>query len=1133
MSTITVYMSSIEPQVTKYLGYDGNIGNIEEDNYTYTIPLTTNNKRAELIVNTNIIGGSDDYVKSIWDKNNGNLSWERTVDIVGQEIVITKDENGLDKIEYKNVEAFRPAITIKYTHPAVKYLPHPYWKSTVVDAKNPDKIIPHSPFIIGHFISDYEVNSDETIESLASYYLSKINSLGISNITEEDSFDNLLDLRKILDEAIIKIPLAKSDISNTSSNSLKSKLQSFIDDIEDDVIGILKTIEDLSIELIDILDGNVDIWLKKAPDEISSHYEAQPIVRPGEYIKLTWNMYVNGVQKSSVIDMVPYETPLFTGGKLISKQGEGTNIKYIAEIFGKYETNIIPTDFFDYEIGKWAYFIKNVNLEGEHQKYGNGSISVNSSDSNEMLELINDYRIDNRLDPLFYNTFLETSAEYHANDMANNNYFSHQSLDGKTVNDRILATGYFDNLDSGLETYTSENIKKHETTKSYVDDILTINKPSIQTIFDSWLDSPSDKANILSDKIKEVGFAFAFDEIEDYGYYVQDFGYREDGVNINMPPSEYRLTPFNFKGPMSTDMAINYRNELEIDSATNFEKVFDMIRYEAEIKEIDSQNDKAKVLIDSILYELPIFYHCTANPITEGGSKAFSIGDQAIIEKPKDEEDWDNAYIIGLTSGLKKCKQYILVRIKVEKTYIERAFLYANLDEFPTAGLKKFRYVHYYYDGQSIYYDDYNWNEEAGLYEKVNIDEYYKVGIYDLEKNEFISVVSDGIEVQTPCYQSEISEFIKSIDVADMTRYAPVEANSTPLSYSDVGSHESNNLDYTITSTENVDDAYNKSNPDDTVINTYYDRIIRTKVGKDPTNWGYPGWSYFVDEEYTKLFYTHEDAKVLYGNKYFNNSISSIIHEYDRQENNHKYIITNGMSYVLDSVYRDCGSIDEYHSLEISDKYSIITCNTKYNILNIQQNWLYDRKADLSIKFFSTGEFTFNWKYKEDIKTYIRELTNTVYDYKNDEEITEYIDHNFVYTIIVINKYFDDMYFKCDEHFLSYAFVLLNYSINSDISDYIDYEFKFFTHANLDVLNANNENKYSIEDSQHLDDIDDFINNEMNEMLSNSVSDIKREDYSYVHEFKDDYVKKMNEEMGNIYHNVNNVQNLEIKFIRF
>ena len=508
MSTITVYMSSIEPQVTKYLGYDGNIGNIKEDNYTYTIPLTTNNKRAELIVNTNIIGESDDYVKSIWDKNNGNLSWERTVDIVGQEIVIIKDENGLDKIEYKNVEAFRPAITIKYTHPAVKYLPHPYWKSTVVDAKNPDKIIPHSPFIIGHFISDYEVNSDETIESLASYYLSEINSLGISNITEEDSFDNLLDLRKILDEAIIKIPLSKSDISNISSNSLKSKLQSFVDDIEDNIIGILNTIKSLCIKLIDILDGNTDIWLKKALNETSSHYEAQPIVRPGEYIQLTWNMYVNGVQKSSVIDMVPYETPLFTGGKLISKQGEGVDITYTAEIFGEMISGIVPTDFFEYELGKWAYFIKDVSLTGEHQKFSNS--------------------------------------------------------------------------------------------------------------------------------------------------------------NVGLPNNNYRLTPFNFKGPMSNDMAINYRNDLEIDSASNFEKVFDMIRYESKIKEVDYKNDKAKVDIGGVEFELPIFYHCTEDPIIEGGSKAFSVDDDVIIEKPKDDEGYDNAMIIGLSDKINKCfsKEVLLVKQK-------------------------------------------------------------------------------------------------------------------------------------------------------------------------------------------------------------------------------------------------------------------------------------------------------------------------------------------------------------------------------------------------------------------------------------------------------------------------------------
>src|ERR1700742_1298306 len=44
--------------------------------------------------------------------------------------------------------------------------------------------------------------------------------------------------------------------------------------------------------------------------------------------------------------------------------------------------------------------------------------------------------------PLVWNDILAKAAFAHAKDMSKHNYFSHQSLDGKTSDQRVLAAGY-------------------------------------------------------------------------------------------------------------------------------------------------------------------------------------------------------------------------------------------------------------------------------------------------------------------------------------------------------------------------------------------------------------------------------------------------------------------------------------------------------------------------------------------------------------------------------------------------------------------------------------------------------------------------------------------------------------------
>ena len=107
--------------------------------------------------------------------------------------------------------------------------------------------------------------------------------------------------------------------------------------------------------------------------------------------------------------------------------------------------------------------------------------------------------------PLVWNDQLEIAAIGHAQDMARQNYFSHTSLDGRTMQDRIRMAGYIYN---GFKSYAiGENIAEGQMT--------------ITEVMQGWFHSPGHCKNLMNPAFKEIGVA-VFNN-----YWVQDFGGRE------------------------------------------------------------------------------------------------------------------------------------------------------------------------------------------------------------------------------------------------------------------------------------------------------------------------------------------------------------------------------------------------------------------------------------------------------------------------------------------------------------------------------------------------------------------------------------------------------------------------------
>lgn len=107
--------------------------------------------------------------------------------------------------------------------------------------------------------------------------------------------------------------------------------------------------------------------------------------------------------------------------------------------------------------------------------------------------------------PVELDVDLRDSARGHSQDMAEQNYFSHDSLDGRDFMDRIQATGY-----TGQGPW-GENIAAGQT--------------SAQEVVDGWMDSPGHCENIMTAEFGVIGVGLFMDDSAEYRvYWTQNFG---------------------------------------------------------------------------------------------------------------------------------------------------------------------------------------------------------------------------------------------------------------------------------------------------------------------------------------------------------------------------------------------------------------------------------------------------------------------------------------------------------------------------------------------------------------------------------------------------------------------------------
>lgn len=116
----------------------------------------------------------------------------------------------------------------------------------------------------------------------------------------------------------------------------------------------------------------------------------------------------------------------------------------------------------------------------------------------KFLEIINGYRIENKLAPLIANQNLNEAAHWHSSDMAQKNYFSHTDSLNRSPFDRMRFFGYVN------ARAMAENVAG-----GFAD---------AQPTFEQWKNSSGHNGNMLGD-FTEIGIARAHDKDSKFRWY--------------------------------------------------------------------------------------------------------------------------------------------------------------------------------------------------------------------------------------------------------------------------------------------------------------------------------------------------------------------------------------------------------------------------------------------------------------------------------------------------------------------------------------------------------------------------------------------------------------------------------------
>ncbi len=143
----------------------------------------------------------------------------------------------------------------------------------------------------------------------------------------------------------------------------------------------------------------------------------------------------------------------------------------------------------------------------------------------------NEIRAEAGLPALTWNVLLQQSAQLHTDDMNARKYFAHDSPEGVTSGDRILATGY------GKLTMEDCDCSSYRID---VGENLANGQQSVEQVMHDWMASPKHRDAILHPRFKEIGIGISG------RYWAQHFGgivLNEEATPAPLPEEQIFLVP--------------------------------------------------------------------------------------------------------------------------------------------------------------------------------------------------------------------------------------------------------------------------------------------------------------------------------------------------------------------------------------------------------------------------------------------------------------------------------------------------------------------------------------------------------------------------------------------------------------
>ena len=131
-----------------------------------------------------------------------------------------------------------------------------------------------------------------------------------------------------------------------------------------------------------------------------------------------------------------------------------------------------------------------------------GQTPLLSGEEQALLEYVNDYRIENGLNPLTISPTLTEAARWMSQDMGDRDYFSHTDSLGRDPFERMAASGY-DCV--AYNTWCGENLAAGVATGGET--------------FELWRNSPGHNGNMLNPNYVVAGISAVFNQDSTYGWY--------------------------------------------------------------------------------------------------------------------------------------------------------------------------------------------------------------------------------------------------------------------------------------------------------------------------------------------------------------------------------------------------------------------------------------------------------------------------------------------------------------------------------------------------------------------------------------------------------------------------------------